>query len=82
MRGRFFCFYRVVPPSAPGPPKAEPRHLFRRTAVKKEPPQVVSKKENPGLYRLVTLLKESKPKEKGRFAKMARLYFEEEQKKR
>jgi len=38
--------------------------------------------ENPGLYRLVTLLKESKPKEKGRFAKMARLYFEEEQKKR
>ncbi len=52
----------------------------RRAALEKEPPLVISKKENPNLYRLVTLLKESKPKEAARVVRMALAYFEKEKK--
>jgi hypothetical protein len=34
------------------------------------------KEGDPELYHLVTVLKKSKPKEKGRFVKMAIAYFE------
>ncbi len=48
----------------------------QRKAREKDYPQIVSKQENPQLYRLVTVLKESKPKEITRFMKMALAYFE------
>jgi len=50
----------------------------RRKTLEKEPPFLVSKKEDPELYRLVAMLKKSKPKEKSRFVKIAMAYFEEE----
>ncbi len=52
----------------------------RRRALEKEQPFLVSKKEDPELYRLVTVLKKSKPKGKARFVKMALSLFEEEKK--
>ena len=52
----------------------------QRKAREKDYPQIVSKQENPQLYRLVTVLKESRPKEITRFMKMAFSYFGEEKK--
>jgi len=49
-----------------------------RRALEKEQPFLVSKKEGPGLYGLVKVLKKSKLKEKARFVKMALSHFEEE----